>query len=169
GWSLSSGTNPYALGSIAPGASMSGSWIVRATSPAASNTLTLNAISSIPGGTESGTVSITGPSGGGNSGSSGGGGGGGGGGGRSGENVSNIEVIEKYDLQISKDALTAYRFTDKKNPIMYVNITGNTTLGIITTSVEVLKNTSTLVSFPPEGLVYKNANIWVGGAGFATP
>ncbi|MBZ0174572.1 MAG: PGF-pre-PGF domain-containing protein [Candidatus Methanoperedens sp.] len=94
--------------------------------------------------------------------------GGGGGGGKSAENVSNIEVIEKYDLQISKDALTSYRFTDKKNPIMYVNITGNTTLGIITASVEVLKNTSTLVSFPPEGLVYKNANIWVGTTGFAT-
>ncbi|KAB2947159.1 MAG: PGF-pre-PGF domain-containing protein [Candidatus Methanoperedens sp.] len=170
GWSLSSGTNPYALGSIAPGASMSGSWTVRADSPAASNTLTLNAGSSIPGGTVSGTVSITGPSGSGDGGSSGSGGsGGGGGGGRSGENVSNIEVIEKYDLQISKDALTSYRFTDKKNPMMYVNITGNTTLGIITASVEVLKNTSTLVSFPPEGLVYKNANIWVGTAGFATP
>ena len=94
--------------------------------------------------------------------------GGGGGGGKSAENVSNIEVIEKYDLQISKDALTAYRFTDRRNPIMYVNITGNTTLGIITASVEVLKNTSTLVSFPPEGLVYKNANIWVGTTGFAT-
>ena len=94
-----------------------------------------------------------------------GGGGGGGGGGKSGENVSNIELIEKYDLQISKDALTSYRFTDKKNPIMYVNITGNTTLGIITASVEVLKGTSTLVSFPPEGLVYKNANIWVGTVG----
>ena len=106
-----------------------------------------------------------------NSGSGGdsGSGGGGGGGGKSAENVSNIEVIEKYDMQISKDALTAYRFTDKKNPIMYVNITGNTTLGIITTSVEVLKNTSTLVSFPPEGLVYKSANIWVGTSGFATP
>ncbi|MDL5502088.1 MAG: hypothetical protein QSU88_02625, partial [Candidatus Methanoperedens sp.] len=34
--------------------------------------------------------------------SSGGGGGGGGGGGKSGENTSNIELIEKYDLQISK-------------------------------------------------------------------
>ena len=84
-----SGTNPYVLGSIAPGASMSGSWIVRADSPAASNTLTLNASSSIPGGTVSKTVSITGPSGSGDGGSTGGGGssgGGGGGGGKSDEN-----------------------------------------------------------------------------------
>lgn len=97
------------------------------------------------------------------------GGGGGGGGGSSGENFSNIEVDEKYDMQIYKDALTSYRFTNAKNPIMFVNITGNTSLGMITSSIEVLKNTSTLVKVLPEGLVYKNANIWVGTSGFATP
>ncbi len=107
-----------------------------------------------------------------NNGGSGGGGssgGGGGGGGGSGENYNNILLIEKYDLEISKDALTSYRFADQKNPIMFVNITGNTSLGIITTSVEVLKDTSGLVNVSPGGLVYKNANIWVGTAGFATP
>ena len=101
--------------------------------------------------------------------SGGSGGGGGGGGGASGENYSNIELIEKYDMQISKDALTSYRFTHKKNPIMFVNITGNTTYGIITVSEEVLKGTSTLVKISPKGLVYKNVNIWVGTSGFATP
>ncbi|MCX9083251.1 MAG: PGF-pre-PGF domain-containing protein, partial [Candidatus Methanoperedens sp.] len=98
-----------------------------------------------------------------------GGSGGGGGGGMSGENYTNIDVIEKYDMQISKDALTSYKFVHAKNPIIYVNITGNTSLGIITASIEVLKGTSTLVKNPPEGLVYKNANIWVGTTGFATP
>jgi len=50
--------------------------------------------------------------------SSGGGssGGGGGGGGASGENYTNIEVIEKYDMQISKDVLTSYRFTHERIP-----------------------------------------------------
>lgn len=100
---------------------------------------------------------------------SGGSGGGGGGGGSSGENYSNILLIEKYDLQISKDAFTSYRFTDQRNPIMFVNITGNTSLGIITASIEVLNNPSTLVNVSPVGLVYKNTNIWVGTAGFATP
>ncbi len=104
------------------------------------------------------------PSSGGSSGSSGGGGGG-----SSGENYTNIELIEKYDLQISKDALTSYRFTSAKNPIMFANITGNTSFGIITASIEVLKGTSSLVKVPPEGLVYTNANIWVGTTGFATP
>jgi PGF-pre-PGF domain-containing protein len=97
------------------------------------------------------------------------GGSGGGGDGGVGEKYSNIEMIEKYDLQISKDVLTSYRFTDAKNPIMFVNITGNTSLGIITTSIQVLKNISTLMNVSPDGLVYRNANIWVGTAGFATP
>ncbi len=103
------------------------------------------------------------------SGSGGGSSGGGGGGGASGENTSNIEVIEKYDLQISKDVTTSYRFNDPKNPIMFVNIIGNTSFGVITTSIEVLKTTSTLVKISPEGLIYKNANIWVGTSGYATP
>ncbi|MFZ3383799.1 MAG: PGF-pre-PGF domain-containing protein [Candidatus Methanoperedens sp.] len=87
----------------------------------------------------------------------------------SGENASNIELIEKYDLQISRDVTTSYRFTHVKNPIMFVNITGNRSQGIIMTSEEVLKGTSSLVKTPPGGLVYKNINIWVGTSGFATP
>ena len=171
GWSITSGTNPYALGSIAPGASTSGSWVVRADSPAASNTLTLNAISSIPGGTIFDTLSITGPSsnGGGSSGGGGSSSGGGGGGGGSDENSTNIEVIEKYDLEISKGVLTSYRFKEPRNPIMFVNITGNASIGVVTGTVEVLKGTSTLVNAVPGGLVYKNANIWIGTLGMAVP
>jgi PGF-pre-PGF domain-containing protein len=52
---------------------------------------------------------------------------------------------------------------------MFVNITGNTSIGIITASIEILKDTSTIVKTAPEGLVYKNANIWVGTSGYATP
>ncbi|HWQ96438.1 MAG TPA: PGF-pre-PGF domain-containing protein [Candidatus Methylomirabilis sp.] len=103
------------------------------------------------------------------SGSSSGGTGGGGGGTSSNENGANIELNEKYDMQISKDATTSYKFTNKKNPIMFVNITGATNLGIITTSVEVLKDTSTIAKTPAGGLIYKNINIWVGTTGFATP
>ncbi len=105
--------------------------------------------------------------------SDGGGGGttssGGGGGGSSGENTYSIELIEKYDLEISKDKTTSYWFRHLKNPIMYINITGNTNMGIITTTTELLKYTSTFVNNPPKGLVYKNINIWVGTSGVATP
>ena len=106
-----------------------------------------------------------GPSGSGPVGSSGGGGGGG----VSGEEYSNIEVIEKYDLVIYKDKTTSYRFTNAKNPILYVNITGNVNTELITTSIEVLKNTSMLVTATQEGIAYINANIWVGLNGFAIP
>jgi len=97
------------------------------------------------------------------------GGGGGGGGGTSGENFSNIEMIEKYDLSIYKDKVTSFRFTGKENPIVFVNITGNVNFGDITTSVEVLRNTSNMVGIEPPGMIYKNANIWVGSSSFNSP
>jgi len=95
--------------------------------------------------------------------------GGGGSGGASGENYTNIEYTEKYDRFIFKDITTSYMFRKLTNPIVFVNITGNTNSVEITTSVEVLKGTSTLVNTPPPELVYKNINIWVGTFGYATP
>ncbi|TRZ87232.1 MAG: PGF-pre-PGF domain-containing protein, partial [Methanosarcinales archaeon] len=85
----------------------------------------------------------------------------------SGENFSNIILKEKYDLHIFKDKTTRYRFKNESNPVMYVNITGNVNGGEITTSIEVLRNTSALVMNSVDGIVYKNINIWVGTSGFA--
>ncbi|NJD51589.1 MAG: PGF-pre-PGF domain-containing protein [Candidatus Methanoperedens sp.] len=90
-------------------------------------------------------------------------------GGNSGENYTNIELIEKYDLYIYKNVTTSYRFKEQTNPIVFINITGNSNPAEITTSVEVLKNTSTLVKSSASGLVYKNVNIWAGYFGYATP
>ncbi|MDO8726757.1 MAG: PGF-pre-PGF domain-containing protein [Candidatus Methanoperedens sp.] len=104
----------------------------------------------------------------GSTGGSSGGGGGGGGGGVSGENFSNIILKEKYDLAIKKDFITSYGFMGAGNPVMFVNITGNVSTGLINTAVEVLKDTSTFVKEPAPGKVYKNINIWVGTSGFAT-
>ncbi|NJD52273.1 MAG: PGF-pre-PGF domain-containing protein [Candidatus Methanoperedens sp.] len=101
--------------------------------------------------------------------SSGGGGGGGGGGGASGENYSNIEVTEKYDLSIYKDKVTSYMFKNNSNPVMFVNITGNTSFGDITASIEVLRSNSTMVKNKPPGNIYKNINIWVGSSTFNRP
>ena len=80
------------------------------------------------------------------SGSSGGGGSGGGGGGSSGEAYENIILSEKHDLIIYKDKISSYRFTGNDNPIEYVNITGNANAGEISTSIEVLRNTSGLLN-----------------------
>lgn len=103
-----------------------------------------------------------------NPGTGNGGGGGGGGGGISGERFSNIEIKEKYDLHIYKDKVTSFVFTNKSNPILFVNITGNVNAGEINTAVEVLRSNSTLVKSLAPGTVYKNVNIWVGTSGFAT-
>jgi hypothetical protein len=65
--------------------------------------------------------------------------GGGGSGGASGENYTNIESTEKYDRLIYKDVTTSYRFRKLTNPIVFVNIIGNTNSVEITTSVEVLR------------------------------
>lgn len=101
--------------------------------------------------------------------SSSGGGGGGGGSGTSGENYSNIELKEKRDIHIFKDRVSSYKF-NTTDPIMYVNITGNINAGEVTTMVEVLRNTTSIVkSNSSPGIVYKNLNIWVGTSGFATP
>ncbi len=112
------------------------------------------------------TVASPGGGGGGGGGGSSGGGGGGGGGG-SDENYSNIELREKYDLHIFKDKTTPYKFKNESNPIIYVGITGNVNAGETTTSVEVLRGTSSLAKIPAPGKVYKNMNIWVGTSGFA--
>lgn len=99
----------------------------------------------------------------------GGPGGGGGGGISSGENVSNIDVKECYDMEVFKDRLTSFKYSHVLNPIRFINITGNINAGVITSCVEVLKDTSSLVTSDAPGIVYKNMNIWVGLKDFATP
>jgi hypothetical protein len=51
GWSLSTGTASYDLGTIAPGANKAGYWIVTADNPNATNTLTVPVTSTALGGT----------------------------------------------------------------------------------------------------------------------
>jgi PGF-pre-PGF domain-containing protein len=87
------------------------------------------------------TVSTTSPS-------SSSGGSSGGGSGSSGEDYYNI---------LKKEVKRKIKFTSLKNS------------GTIAATIEVLKDTSSLVETKPSGEVYQNMNIWVGTAGFATP
>ncbi|MDO8726565.1 MAG: PGF-pre-PGF domain-containing protein [Candidatus Methanoperedens sp.] len=169
GFSLTSGTSSYSLGSISAQGSTSGTWVVTADSPSTTNTFTMSVTSTIPGGTVSTTTSVSAStSGSGSTSSSGGGGGGGGGGGISGENYLNIELKEKYDEKIYKDIITSYKFKNASSPVMFVNITGNTNTGMINTALELLKARSSLVNVTAPGVVYKNFNIWVGTSGFVS-
>jgi len=164
GWSLTSGTTSYDLSTIAPGASKAGSWIVKADSPASSNTFTLSVTSTIPGGTVTTTKSITGPS----SSTSTDTSGGGGGGGTSAEAYANIAVKNVVKKFTNKDMVEKYAFEDALNPVGTVEFMPIVNAGYISVSVEVLKDVSGLVSSSPPGLVYKNLNIWVGSGGWAT-
>ncbi|WP_160174947.1 PGF-pre-PGF domain-containing protein [Methanococcoides methylutens] len=101
--------------------------------------------------------------------SAGSGSGGGGGAGDSGEQFGNIEFKDVTERPVNKGMNVSYTFKSPENPIVNVNFTPLKNSGYITTTVEVLKERSALVSDDPEGLVYRNMNIWVGKYGFATP
>jgi len=58
GWSLSTGTASYDLGTIAPGANKAGYWIVTADSPNSTNTLTVPVTSTALGGTVTGSYTL---------------------------------------------------------------------------------------------------------------
>lgn len=94
--------------------------------------------------------------------------GGGGGGIANGESYENIKLKEISKVFVSKDTAISYQFKDIENPVTYVNYTALKNAGFITTSIEVLDNTSCLVSDEPDGIVYKNLNIWVGKNGYST-
>ncbi|MEA1908551.1 MAG: S8 family serine peptidase [Euryarchaeota archaeon] len=104
----------------------------------------------------------------GNSGSSSGGGCSGGGGGASGEAYANIALRERVERQIMKDRFITYRFVKPGTDITFVNFTARNNYGSVAAVVEMLHNTSTLIAAAPPGTVYKNINLWVGSAGFAT-
>lgn len=72
-------------------------------------------------------------------------------------------------MSIYKDKVTSYVFKNNSNPVMFVNITGNTSFGDITASIEVLRSNSTMVNVHPRGNIYKNINIWVGSSSFNRP
>ncbi|AKB29746.1 Cell surface protein [Methanosarcina siciliae T4/M] len=93
---------------------------------------------------------------------------GGGGGIDNGENYENIKLKEVSRVYVSKETVVSYRFKASENPVSYINYTALKNAGFITTTIEVLENTSGLVSGKPGGIVYKNLNIWVGKNGYST-
>ena len=167
GWSLSTGSLSYSLGTIASGgASSSGYWVVKADSPAESNTFTVKITSSIPGGTVTETVSVTGSSSSGSTSSSSSNSGAGTT--FSGENNNNIHISETKRQYISKDSKITYNFESEGNILQSITFTGLINAGSIAAEVEVLKDLSTMVDKPPRGVIFKNININVGNSGWAS-
>ena len=91
-----------------------------------------------------------------------------GGGGSPGEEFDNIEVRDVIRVYINRDSNIVYEFKEERNAIDFVRFDAKTSAGYIAATIEVLKDTSALVSTPPLGEVYQNMNIWVGNAGYAT-
>ena len=98
--------------------------------------------------------------------SSGGGGGGGGGGGNTGEEYENIVFKDVLVVYAGKDSIVEFDFEGEENDIDYVKYLSLRNSGKISTTIEILANTSALVSEPPSELVYRNLNIWVGKTGY---
>ncbi len=94
--------------------------------------------------------------------------GGGGGGGTSDEEYENIEFKDVSRVYISANTDASFTFSETGNDIQSIKYKALTNAGYISATIEVLKNTSTLVKQAPPGNVYKNMNIWVGKYGYAT-
>jgi S-layer protein (TIGR01567 family) len=90
------------------------------------------------------------------------GGGGGGGGGASGEDFYNIVLSETDRQSVFKNSSVSFIFDLEGNIVKHINFTALNSAGTVAAKVEILNNTSTLVSTPPPHEVFRNLNIWVG-------
>ncbi|MDW7731657.1 MAG: NosD domain-containing protein [Methanolobus sp.] len=93
----------------------------------------------------------------------------GGGGGATGETYENIAFKDVRTEFVEKDSVTSYDFTDDNNEVGYIQFTASRNWGKITATIECLHDTSALVGREPDGIVYRNLNIWVGKSGFSDP
>ncbi|WP_167880907.1 PGF-pre-PGF domain-containing protein [Methanococcoides sp. AM1] len=75
------------------------------------------------------------------------------------ENIDEKDVAVRYVL---KDLEKSFTFRNEGIDITYINISTDLTVGDVKAIVESLKSTSSMISTPVEGKVYKNINIWVG-------
>ncbi|MCD4841136.1 MAG: PGF-pre-PGF domain-containing protein, partial [Methanosarcinales archaeon] len=98
----------------------------------------------------------------------GGGGGSSGGGGASGEDFYNIVLSETDRQSVFKNSSVSFIFDLEGNIVRHINFRALKSAGTVAAKVEILNNTSTLVSTPPPHEVFRNLNIWVGNAGWAT-
>ena len=96
------------------------------------------------------------------------GGGGGGGGVSSNEPFANIEKYETREQYLYADREATYSFTTPDLGVYMISVTPAENAGSVSARVDLLKDTSTIVDLAPDGVVYKNVNIWLGTSGFAT-
>jgi PGF-pre-PGF domain-containing protein len=86
-----------------------------------------------------------------------------------GEDTDNILYTETQTRHVVANESTTYSFSDERNPIAEIRFISLKNAGDITTTIELLRNTPTLISAPLSDMVYKNLNIWIGKTDFSTP
>ncbi len=91
----------------------------------------------------------------------------GGGGGNTDENIENIGIKEIEKLYVIGDSEVVYLFDENANPISSISYRSLKNAGFIASTIEVLKNVSSTVSEKPDGIIYKNINIWIGKEGYS--
>ena len=95
-----------------------------------------------------------------------GGGGGGGGSQSTGEKFENIDFKDYTIKSVVKDREAVFSFVRENNSIVSLSFVSALNGGQTKTIIECLLDTSSLVSGPAPGTVYKNMNIWVGDGKF---
>ncbi|WP_197072176.1 PGF-pre-PGF domain-containing protein [Methanococcoides methylutens] len=78
------------------------------------------------------------------------------------EAFENIDEKDARSIYVLRELEKSFTFRNEALDITYINITTDLNVGNVEAIVECLKSTSSMVSTPPEGTVYKNINIWVG-------
>jgi PGF-pre-PGF domain-containing protein len=91
-----------------------------------------------------------------------------GGSGGSPEPATNVQVKELAQTFVTNGKNVKFDFAKEATCVMYVSFDAKKTVGKTTSSIEMLKGKSTLVSELPSGEIYKSFNVWVGSSGFAT-
>jgi len=94
--------------------------------------------------------------------------GGGGGGGGSPEPAKNVKVKELAQVFITNGKAVKFDFTKNATAIVNLSFDPKKTVGKTTTTIEMLKNRSTLTPDAPEEEVYNYLNIWVGNGGYGS-
>jgi PGF-pre-PGF domain-containing protein len=94
--------------------------------------------------------------------------GGGGGGGGSPEPAKNVKVKELAQVFITNGKAVKFDFTKNATAVVNLSFDPKKTVGKTTTTIEMLKNRSTLTPVAPEHEVYNYLNIWVGNGGYGS-
>ena len=79
----------------------------------------------------------------------------------------NIFITETERENMNKDSPVSYKFDSDGNIIQFINFTGLTNSGEVTSTIELLYSVSSMVDQSLPDIIYKNFNIYIGNDGWA--